>query len=84
MIRGYEMLLEERQKVIVAKNQLIEEKNQWIKRLFILCCILVALTIGILIFDLANLIWVSSGVKSPVEPGFFKVPQKRLLPATHL
>ena len=54
LIRGYEMLLEERQKVIVAKNQLIEEKNQWIKRLFILCGILVALTIGILILDLAN------------------------------
>ena len=48
------MLLEERLKVIAAKNQIIEEKNQWIKRLFILCCILVAIIIGVLIFDMAN------------------------------
>lgn len=54
LVRGYEMLLDERLKVIAAKNQLIEEKNQWIKRLFILCCILVAVIIGILIFDMAN------------------------------
>lgn len=54
LVRGYEMLLEERLKVIAAKNQIIEEKNQWIKRLFILCCILVAIIIGVLIFDMAN------------------------------
>lgn len=54
LVRGYEMLLEERLKVIAAKNQLLEEKNQWIKRLFILCCILVAMIIGVLLFDVVN------------------------------
>ena len=54
LVRGYEMLLKERLKVIAAKNQLLEEKNQWIKRLFILCCILGAMIIEVLLFDVVN------------------------------
>ena len=46
-IRAYEMLLEERQKELDAKDL-------WLHRLFILCCILVGVIIAVLIFDLLN------------------------------
>lgn len=46
-IHAYDALLKERQKEV-------ETKEVWLKRLFITCCVLVAVIVGILIFDLAN------------------------------
>lgn len=46
-IHAYDILLKERQKEL-------ETKELWLKRLFIACCVLVAVIIGILIFDLTN------------------------------
>lgn len=31
--------------------QMIEEKNRWLKRLFVICCILMTVIVGILLFD---------------------------------
>ena len=31
--------------------QMIEEKNRWLKHLFVICCILMTVIVGILLFD---------------------------------
>lgn len=31
--------------------QMIEDKNRWLRRLFVICCILMTVIIGILLFD---------------------------------
>lgn len=46
-IHAYAALLQEKQ------NE-IETKDRWLKRLFIVCCTLAGILIGILIFDLLN------------------------------
>ena len=30
---------------------MIEDKNRWLRRLFVICCILMTVIIGILLFD---------------------------------
>lgn len=37
--------------IIKDKDRIIAEKNAWLKRLFIVSCVLMAVIIGILIFD---------------------------------
>ena len=34
--------------------QMIEDKNRWLRRLFVICCILMTVIIGILLFDYRN------------------------------
>ena len=46
-VRAYEMLLDERQREL-------ENKDQWIKRLFVACCVLMGIIVGILILDILN------------------------------
>lgn len=50
----YKLLLDEREKIIEAKNKVIDGKDQWIQRLFATSCILVTVIIAVLIFDLIN------------------------------
>ena len=54
MVRVYKLLLEERTKIIEYKSQTIAGKDQWIKRLFITCCVLVGIIIAVLLLDLFN------------------------------
>ena len=53
-IRVYEMLLAERATVIEGKNKIIEEKDLWIKRLFVISCVLVGIIVAVLVIDLLN------------------------------
>lgn len=50
----YEELLAEKDKTIAAKDQQIKEKELWMQRLFIVCCVLGLVLIGILVYDLLN------------------------------
>lgn len=54
MANNYNTLLEERQKLLDAKDQALKSMDKWLHRLFIVCCVLVAVIVGILIFDLVN------------------------------
>ena len=54
MANNYNTLLEERQKLLDAKDQALKSMDKWLHRLFIVCCILVVVIVGILVFDLVN------------------------------
>ena len=54
IISSYDALLEERQRMLDAKDMALASKEKWLVRLFITCCTLVGIIVGILIFDLVN------------------------------
>lgn len=54
VVHTYELLLAERTKIIESKDQIIAEKDLWIKRLFITSCLLVGIIIAVLLLDLFN------------------------------
>ena len=54
MAQSYEALLDERQRMLDMKDEIIASKEKWMTRLFISCCILVGIIVTVLIFDLLN------------------------------